>query len=269
LALAANTASAILSSIQLGLGLSTAGLASFGVPGAIGALSVVVSLAEAQATGNYNKFGQDLVAALAAGIGIGAFTGSPYAGALAFTIVLNLELGSRIGQQLENVRQEVDKLVESARPDRDAISAMSVDRVAIPVPQAPSVISRADEQSMVEEALGLGPGRIRSLVEQQAAVSRHSAEFLAVLAQQESSMRAMLESGGPFQLRSLAIRDVEASGLKGPFETPEALVEAGVRFADILLRRFEIKRPEVEAQMERLGIDAAQAFSIAWVTGLE
>jgi len=64
-----------------------------------------VSLAEAKESGDYRKFGADLVAALAAGIGIGAFTGSPYAGALAFTIVLNFEIGSWIGDKLEQLQQ--------------------------------------------------------------------------------------------------------------------------------------------------------------------
>src|SRR5690606_36381500 len=55
--------------------------------------------------GDYLKFGEALIAALAAGIGIGAFTGSPYAGALAFTIVLNFEIGSWIGDKLEQLQQ--------------------------------------------------------------------------------------------------------------------------------------------------------------------
>src|SRR5690606_17836846 len=54
---------------------------------------------------DYKKFGADLVAALAAGIGIGMFTGSPYAGALAFTIVLNFEIGSWIGDKLDELQQ--------------------------------------------------------------------------------------------------------------------------------------------------------------------
>src|SRR5690606_10638773 len=55
--------------------------------------------------GDYRKFGEDLIAALAAGIGIGAFTGSPYVGALAFTIVLNFEIGSWIGDKLDQLQQ--------------------------------------------------------------------------------------------------------------------------------------------------------------------
>src|SRR5690606_27287978 len=105
LGLAAGTAQAVLNAITAGLGLATASAASLGVPGAIGALSVVIALAEARETGDYKKFGADLIAALAAGIGIGAFTGSPYAGALAFTIVLNFEIGSWIGDKLEQLQQ--------------------------------------------------------------------------------------------------------------------------------------------------------------------
>src|SRR5690606_1197503 len=55
--------------------------------------------------GDYRKFGEDLIAALAAGIGIGAFTGSPYVGALAFRSVLNFEIGSWIGDKLEQLQQ--------------------------------------------------------------------------------------------------------------------------------------------------------------------
>src|SRR5690606_28667799 len=83
-----------------GLGLATAGIAGIGVPGVLGTLSILVALAEAREQGDYRKFGQDLIAALAAGIGIGMFTGSPYAGALAFTIVLNFQIGSWIGDKI-------------------------------------------------------------------------------------------------------------------------------------------------------------------------
>src|SRR5690606_19136722 len=71
LGLAAGTAQAVLNAITAGLGVATAGATSLGVPGAIGALSVVIALAEARETGDYRKFGADLIAALAAGIGIG------------------------------------------------------------------------------------------------------------------------------------------------------------------------------------------------------
>src|SRR5690606_20164677 len=94
----------VLNAIRSGLGLGAtsvaAGIASMGAPGVLGALSILVALAEARERGDYRKFGADLVAALAAGIGIGAFTGSPYVGALAFTIVLNFEIGSWIGDKL-------------------------------------------------------------------------------------------------------------------------------------------------------------------------
>src|SRR5690606_14322958 len=109
---------------------------------------------------------------------------------------------------------------------------------------------------------------VRQLIEKAAETSRLSSELLLVLAQQESSMRAMLGSGGPFQLRSQAFEDVRRSGFRGPSDTTESLVEAGVRYADIMLRYFEHYRPQIEEQMASLGIDAAQAFSIAWVTGI-
>src|SRR5690606_7844448 len=93
----------------------TAGVAApgLGVPGVLGRLSILVALAEAREQGDYRKFGQDLIAALAAGIGIGVFTGSPYAGALAFTIVLNFEIGSWIGDTvgslLEDTVEQMDQ----------------------------------------------------------------------------------------------------------------------------------------------------------------
>src|SRR5690606_38016093 len=101
LTLAIRSVQTVLSAIRSGLGVAAAGAATgLGLPGVLGTLSILVLLAEAREQGDYRKFGQDLVAALAAGIGIGMFTGSPYAGALAFTIVLNFEIGSWIGDKI-------------------------------------------------------------------------------------------------------------------------------------------------------------------------
>lgn len=83
--------SAVLSAIKTGLGLVAT---TFGTPGIIGALTIAIQLQEAKhGVKSFKDFGADLALALAAGIGIGVFTGSPYAGALAFTIVMNLEIG--------------------------------------------------------------------------------------------------------------------------------------------------------------------------------
>ena len=108
--LVAGTVRAILSGITTGLALGRAGLASLGMPGVIGALSIAISLMEAREGGDYKAFGANLIAALAAGIGIGAFTGSPAAGALAFTVVLNFQVGSWIGDKLEQLRELVGDL---------------------------------------------------------------------------------------------------------------------------------------------------------------
>lgn len=78
---------AVKTAIIAGLGL----VQSFGAMGVIGALTVAIKLKEAEATGNYKQFGESLAMAIAAGLGIGMFTGSPYMGALAFTVVLNLD----------------------------------------------------------------------------------------------------------------------------------------------------------------------------------
>lgn len=68
-------------------------LRSLGVGGVIAGASIAIAFAEAKGSGSWFDFGANMVAALAAGIGIGAFAGSPKLGALVFTIVLNLELG--------------------------------------------------------------------------------------------------------------------------------------------------------------------------------
>lgn len=49
------------------------------------------------------EFGKNLVTALALGIGIGAFTGNPRAGVLAFTIAINLDIGSKIADAAEEI----------------------------------------------------------------------------------------------------------------------------------------------------------------------
>lgn len=49
------------------------------------------------------EFGKNLVTALALGIGIGAFTGSPRAGVLVFTIAINLKIGSKIADAAEEI----------------------------------------------------------------------------------------------------------------------------------------------------------------------
>ncbi|MBW2084432.1 MAG: hypothetical protein JRI54_00150 [Deltaproteobacteria bacterium] len=72
----------------------------------IGLLTVGIKLSEAIAAGSFKKFGQDMALALAAGIGIGVFTGSPQAGVLAFTIALNLELGSGFMQKVKEFGRE-------------------------------------------------------------------------------------------------------------------------------------------------------------------
>lgn len=103
--------------------------------------------------------------------------------------------------------------------------------------------------------------------------------LLEILAQQESSMKAELATGGPFQLRDPALQDLIAEGLgQGLIDRPgtqivggdlQSLIQGGIDFADILLERMQRKKPEIEAQMERLGVDAVEAFSLAWVTGLQ
>ncbi len=67
---------------------------------AIATISVAVALAEAAQGEGWEKFGANMIAAIAAGIGIGMFTGSPHVGALAFTVVLNFKVGSWISDNI-------------------------------------------------------------------------------------------------------------------------------------------------------------------------
>ena len=113
LTLAIRSVQTVLSAIRSGLGVAAAGAATgLGIPGVLGTLSILVLLAEAREQGDYRKFGQDLIAALAAGIGIGVFTGSPYAGALAFTIVLNFEIGSWIGDKVGSLIDDIGSWID-------------------------------------------------------------------------------------------------------------------------------------------------------------
>lgn len=101
LMLASGTVSALLSAVAAGFGVSEFG--GLGAGGVLATISIAVALMEAHEAGDYTAFGANLIAALAAGIGIGMFTGSPYTGALAFTIVLNFKVGEWIGDKFEQL----------------------------------------------------------------------------------------------------------------------------------------------------------------------
>ena len=60
----------------------------------------------------YKAFGANLFLALAAGLGIGMFTGSPYTGALAFTVVMNLKMGETIVDEFANIVDYIKYLLE-------------------------------------------------------------------------------------------------------------------------------------------------------------
>lgn len=101
LQLARHAGAALLGAISGIFGKFSAGVAAIGGGAlAIATLSIAVALAEAVGEKSFKNFGANLIAALAAGIGIGAFTGSPYAGALAFTIVLNFKVGEWINDNV-------------------------------------------------------------------------------------------------------------------------------------------------------------------------
>lgn len=110
LTLAQGTVMSLIALIQSAFG--DAGMGQSTIPGTLALVSVGVALVEALNSdgAGWKEFGKNLVTALALGIGIGAFTGSPKAGVLAFTIAVNLELGSRISNALQD---EIDSLKES------------------------------------------------------------------------------------------------------------------------------------------------------------
>lgn len=95
--------------IIAGLGIAGSVAKATGVPGVLGLLTVGIQLMEAKENElGYEDFGKRLALSLATGIGIGAFTGSPKAGALAFTIMMNLDwqwVGAKIDTALEPIRQ--------------------------------------------------------------------------------------------------------------------------------------------------------------------
>lgn len=174
----------ILTAIQTGLGLisAAAGAAGrgLGAAGVLGVISIGVALAEAMAEGDYKKFGADLIAALAAGIGIGVFTGSPYAGALAFTIVLNFEIGSWIADELP---RKVDELIGKVRETFNR----------------PDLVDIQLEQQAAAR-VGLGPSTpqitlhdIMALTTQNAANASESMQSLAETATQASRSLSELE----------------------------------------------------------------------------
>lgn len=109
-----------ISSAITGLGIAKtaimAGLAllpAMGLPGALGAFTVGIQLMEAKTGGlGYKAFGANLFLALAAGLGIGMFTGSPYTGALAFTVVMNLKMGETIVDEFANIVDYIKYLLE-------------------------------------------------------------------------------------------------------------------------------------------------------------
>lgn len=96
--------SAVLSAMRTGLGVATAGAAGLGVEGVLGILTVLIKLQEAKAEGEgFKKFGENLIGAIIAGIAVGGITASPKAGYLAFTVVLNLELGEMVDPIIQDL----------------------------------------------------------------------------------------------------------------------------------------------------------------------
>jgi hypothetical protein len=118
LTLAKEAVTTLIAAIQAAFGAASTGALTGA--GMLAVVSVGVALTEALNDDGYGfqKFGEDLAAALAIGIGIGAFTKSPQAGVLAFTIAVNLELGSRLGDAIRNDIEEAIDEPFSVKLDR-------------------------------------------------------------------------------------------------------------------------------------------------------
>jgi len=104
--------SAALSAIRKGLGVGTAASA-LGVEGVLGAITVLIQLAEAEATGGYREFAENVVLASLASILVGLGF-NPKLGALAFTVFMNLKLGETffdafrgLGEKWDNFFKEL------------------------------------------------------------------------------------------------------------------------------------------------------------------
>lgn len=113
-------------------GFSTALGQYLGIPGAIALASIVVDLvAGASGEKSWQAIGADMIAGLAAGMGITAFTGSPKAGYLAFSIVYNLELGSKLvgGPDFGPIRNELSKQYNSLNVVQRAMAKAEAKRL--------------------------------------------------------------------------------------------------------------------------------------------
>lgn len=133
--LASIAGATIWAGIQTGLGKAgflTALGENLGVPGAIALASIALDVAEVT-TGEKTpqQMGADLIASLAIGMGIGAFTGSPKAGYLAFSIVYNLELGSKLvgGPDFGPIQNELSKQYNSLSVVQRAMAKAEVNRL--------------------------------------------------------------------------------------------------------------------------------------------
>ena len=100
----------VLEAIRTGLGLVAATGTAAGLPGILGAISVGLSLLVTKDTGEWGKFGKNLVGALIGGIALGGLTGNPQAGALVFTLMFNLEIGA---DSLEGIQTIMDWMIHN------------------------------------------------------------------------------------------------------------------------------------------------------------
>lgn len=83
-----------------GLGLATSG---FGTAGVLGAITIGIQLMEAQTSGDYARFAENLIWSLIAAFAVGGLTGSLQAGVLTFTIAMNLKWNWLNAEQKEIV----------------------------------------------------------------------------------------------------------------------------------------------------------------------
>ena len=115
--------SSVISTVNSGLGLVG------GTALTLGVLSVGIAFYEAQKEGDWVKFGEDLIAALIAGLAVGGLSANVQAGVLTATLVLNLEIGSKIADLFSGKNKAVTVAEQNAfAKNAEAYSAIISNR---------------------------------------------------------------------------------------------------------------------------------------------
>ena len=97
--------SAVMTAITGGMGLTP-------MAGVLGALTIGIQLAEAQAKDDFRGLGANLITSLIAGLAVAGITGSPHAGVLTFTVMMNVKLGDSIVDTFTNQLDYIKYMLE-------------------------------------------------------------------------------------------------------------------------------------------------------------